>query len=117
VFDFTSPPSLVDRYQASPDLRKRVFTDPFDTISVMTMNLAVRPLDDVHVRRAINFAIDKNRLRPILKRYVTNSSIATHLGLDSEEENLLQNYAPFGDGSGDLEAAKAEHELKSTLAG
>ena len=108
VFDFTDSPSLVARYQAAPDLRPRVFTDVFDAISVLTINVAVPPLDDVHVRRAINFAIDKGALRPILARHLTNSTIATHIGLDSEEENLLQNYSPFGNGTGDLQAAKSE---------
>jgi ABC-type transport system substrate-binding protein len=33
---------------------------------------------------------------------------ATHIGLDSFEDNLLVNYTPYGDGSGDLQAAKQE---------
>ena len=33
VFDFTAPNSLVERYQATPDLRERVHVTPFDTVT------------------------------------------------------------------------------------
>ncbi|MDP9331247.1 MAG: ABC transporter substrate-binding protein [Actinomycetota bacterium] len=108
VFDYVAPPSMARRYQSSPSLQDRLFIDPSDTTSVMTMDLAVPPLDDVHVRKAINLAIDKTALEPILARYLTFSSVATHIGLNSEESDLLQNYAPFGSGGGDVGAAQDE---------
>ncbi|MEA2460910.1 MAG: peptide/nickel transport system substrate-binding protein [Actinomycetota bacterium] len=45
VFDFISPPDLVERYQASPKLRDRVYGVDFDTQSVLLMNLAVSPVE------------------------------------------------------------------------
>jgi peptide/nickel transport system substrate-binding protein len=108
VGDFTAPPPLVERFQRSPTLRNRVVAGSFDVVMTMTLNLASPPLDDVHVRRAINFAVDKVPMRPIIARYVSNSTVAAHVGLDSEEDNLLLNYAPFGTGEGDPRAAAAE---------
>jgi peptide/nickel transport system substrate-binding protein len=108
VGDFTAPPPLVERYQRSPALRRRVVAEPFDVIMTMTLNVATPPLDDVHVRRAINFAVAKEPMRPILARFVSNSNVATHVGLDSEEDDLLLDYAPYGRGQGDPRSAAAE---------
>jgi ABC-type transport system substrate-binding protein len=107
VFDFTAPNALVERYQATPALRDRVHVTPFDTVTVLLLNVATPPLDDVHVRRALNYAIDKAALVPVF-RAMTSSTPATHLGTDGVEGNLLANYAPYGTGMGDLEAAHGE---------
>jgi peptide/nickel transport system substrate-binding protein len=107
VFDFTAPNSLVERYQATPDLRDRVHVTPFDTVTILMLNVATAPLDDVHVRKALNYAIDKTALVPVF-RAMTTSTPATHLATDGVEGNLLRNYAPYGTGVGDLEAAHRE---------
>ena len=49
----------VARYRQDPELSERVFVDTADVAYYITMNLAVPPFDDVHVRRAVNLAIDK----------------------------------------------------------
>jgi ABC-type transport system substrate-binding protein len=107
VFDFTAPSDLVERYQASPALRDRVHVTPFDTVTVLMLNVATPPLDDIHVRKALNYAIDKTALVPVF-RAMTTSTPATHLATDGVEGNLLANYAPYGTGAGDLEAAHRE---------
>lgn len=108
VGDFTAPPSLVERLQRSPKLSDRVFVDPSDVITTMTLNLAVPPLDDIQVRKALNLVIDRQTLRPILTRFVSTANVSTHIGLDSVESNLLLNYAPYGGGQGATQQAKAE---------
>ena len=80
---------------------------PFDTVTMLLLNVAVPPLDDVHVRRALNYAIDKTALVPVF-RAMTTSAPATHVGTDGVEGGLLANYAPYGAGEGDLEAAHRE---------
>jgi peptide/nickel transport system substrate-binding protein len=108
LFDWLASNDIVHRFEASPSLRDNVFVGQQDALTEMYLNLAVPPLDDIHVRRAINLAIDKRALEPLL---FTPSQVASHIGPDGMENDLLLNYAPYGDGSGDLRAAKAEMAL------
>jgi ABC-type transport system substrate-binding protein len=108
VFDWNTPVSIVNRYDASATLRNRVFTDPLDSVSTLTLNLAVPPLDDLHVRRAINDAVARSALVPIFTRYLTTANVASHLAPDALENDLLLNYAPYGNGDPNLDAARAE---------
>jgi peptide/nickel transport system substrate-binding protein len=81
---------------------------PRDEVRFLSLNLAMPPLDDVHVRRAMNFAIARG---PLL-HYWNNSHLPavtdTHVGLDDQENNLLLNFDPYHASSGDLKAAKRE---------
>jgi peptide/nickel transport system substrate-binding protein len=105
ILDWPASQGIVKRYEASPTLRSNLLVDRQDALTSMFLNLAVPPLDDLHVRKAINLAIDKRAL----ERYLfTTSQVSTHIGPDGMEGDLLLNYAPYGDGSGDLEAAKKE---------
>jgi peptide/nickel transport system substrate-binding protein len=83
-------------------------TSPRDQLSFLSLNLAMPPLDDVHVRRAINFAIAR---RPLL-RFWNNKDLPavpqTHVGLDDQENNLLLNFDPYHAATGDLKAARRE---------
>jgi peptide/nickel transport system substrate-binding protein len=108
LFDWLASNEIVHTFEASPDLRDNVFVGQQDALTEMSLNLAVPPFDDVHVRRAVNLAIDKRALQPLL---FTSSQSATHIGPDGMENDLLLNYAPLGDGSGDLSAAKDEMAL------
>jgi peptide/nickel transport system substrate-binding protein len=107
VYDFISPPDLVEHYQASPKLRDQVYGVDFDVQTVLLLNLAVPPLDDVHVRRAWNLAIDKKALVAPFRQLATTKP-ATHMLPNSLEDDLLANYSPYGSGEPDLEAASAE---------
>ncbi|MGH2808515.1 MAG: ABC transporter substrate-binding protein [Actinomycetota bacterium] len=95
----------LERFDAS-----QVHSDLEDLVWYMTMNLTQRPFNDVHVRRALNFAIDKPR---VLEAWggETLASPATHIlpptltgGHPTAEE-----YDPYGHLDGpDLERARAE---------
>jgi ABC-type transport system substrate-binding protein len=90
-------------------LRDKVFVDALDASTTMSLNLAAPPLDDQHVRKAVSLAIDKEALIPILARdFSTLSTVKNHIGLDSQENNLLANYAPYGAGGPDLASAQEE---------
>jgi peptide/nickel transport system substrate-binding protein len=86
----------------------RAYTTSRDAIYYVGMNLAIPPLDDVHVRKALNFAIGRNALLPSFEKAGTAAAPITHVGLDSEENNLLLNFDPFGASTGNLAAAKEE---------
>jgi peptide/nickel transport system substrate-binding protein len=71
------------------------------------MNLAMPPFDDVHVRRAVNYAIDKAQLTGLVDGPVFGR-IAGHLGLNSLTDNLLLEYDPFATPGhrGDIDLAR-----------
>ncbi len=96
---------LQDRIHAGDDL----FT------AFISMNLATPPFDDIHVRKAVNYAIDKARLMTLAHRFKDTflqpvTVVATHVVPDIMENELLLGYDPYrthGD-HGDLRRARAE---------
>jgi peptide/nickel transport system substrate-binding protein len=116
VFDASAPVDQVDRYLADPSLERRVFLYPADYLYFMPMNVALPPFDDVHVRRAVNLAIDKVALvalansQPSFFLGPLYATVATHVGVDGVEDDLLQSYDPYTTPghAGDLAAARRE---------
>jgi ABC-type transport system substrate-binding protein len=116
VFDASAPVDQVNRYLANPSLKKRVFLYPADYFFFLPMNVALPPFDDVHVRRAVNWAIDKAGLVRLSnsKRYFfagpLYGTVATHIGVGSVENDLLHDYDPYATRAhrGDLQAARRE---------
>jgi peptide/nickel transport system substrate-binding protein len=108
--DWDAPPDAVKRYQASAELKNRVYETPADSVLFMQLNVADRPLDDVHVRKAMTYAIDKEAvLAAFEKQRELVAELATHIAPDSLEHNLLLHYDPYGpDHAGNLTAAKEE---------
>lgn len=111
VLDYSTiaPASQIDRYQADEELQSRVHVTPNDSVSFLSLNVAAPPFDDVHVRRAINLALDKQALRELTGGAVAGA-VATHVAPDSLEGNLLLNYDPYPseEQRGDIVAAKDE---------
>src|SRR5206468_1937689 len=62
LLDYPSPAEQVRRYQNDPALSTRVQIHPFGDVRFLSFNLADPPFDDVHVRKAINFVIDKQKV-------------------------------------------------------
>jgi ABC-type transport system substrate-binding protein len=73
------------------------------------MNLAMPPFDDLYVRKAVNYAVDKARIIQI-KGGPLAGLIAGHIAFDSMENNLLVAYDPYKTpgAQGDLSLAKQE---------
>jgi ABC-type transport system substrate-binding protein len=71
------------------------------------MNLAVPPFDDVNVRRALNYALDKEGFRQ-LRGGPLFGELAGHIFVDSLQGNALLDYNPYAtpNGRGDIDAAK-----------
>ena len=57
------PPQALERYSQDPAKRKYLHLNSGDGTYYLTMNLTQPPFDDVHVRRAMNWIIDKAALR------------------------------------------------------
>ncbi len=56
------PTADLVRVQADPDLKKQIFTQPLVAISYMFMNVDMKPFDNVKVRQALSWAIDRDKL-------------------------------------------------------
>jgi peptide/nickel transport system substrate-binding protein len=105
--DGVPPPQIIQEYQADPERRDQVFSFVGDGIYYISMNVAEPPFDDVNVRRALNFAIDKAGLMQIRGGPLFGEP-ATHAITNPLTNNLLADYNPFPspDFQGDIEAAQ-----------
>jgi ABC-type transport system substrate-binding protein len=106
------PPDQIQAYQEDPERRDRLFVNRRDFLRYIPLNLAVPPFDDVHVRMAVNYAIDKVALRDLRGGEIVGE-ITGHIALNSLENNLLVDYDPYAtDGNrGDVGRAKEEMRL------
>jgi ABC-type transport system substrate-binding protein len=112
VFDTRAPVqpplSQVAAYQRDPKLGA-VHTDSRDFQRFLTLNLAVPPLDDIHVRRAMWLVLDRQHL---LDAYggALAGQVPGHLALDSLEDNQLSQFHAYATpgNHGDLSAAQKE---------
>jgi peptide/nickel transport system substrate-binding protein len=101
------PPTVLRRYQHSSQLH----TNASDFTGYLTMNLTQPPFDDVHVRRAVNFVVDRDALRKA-RGGVSAGAIATHIAPNGILLDKLKGYAPYGTyGHGDVARARAEMKL------
>jgi peptide/nickel transport system substrate-binding protein len=103
-----APLDQIRTFVSNPSLG-RVEVDSHDVIRYVSMNLATPPFDDVHVRRAVAFAVDRAGVPAEYGGPVTGT-LTGHLALDSMEGNALLNFDPYrtADAHGRLEMAKAE---------
>jgi peptide/nickel transport system substrate-binding protein len=95
VFDVTAPDSqFIKTFSTTPDLKSRMHVNQTQGNYYATMNLGVPPFDDVHVRKAVNLAIDKEGLRRIGGGAITGE-IAGHFLPDSLVNDQLKDYNPY----------------------
>ncbi len=110
VVDADPPAEQLARYQADPELQRRLSVEARNSLWFITMNVAVPPFDDINVRRAVAYAIDEEELvaRLLASRSWLAGSIAsapiTHVVPDGMEQDLLAGYDPY---EASLDLAKA----------
>jgi ABC-type transport system substrate-binding protein len=99
---------LVDKVRANRTLGE-LNLNSRDTFRYISMNLAVPPFDDIHVRKAVNYIINKRALVDAYGGDV-GALIATHIAPDSLENNALADYDPYrtADYRGSLDLATQE---------
>jgi ABC-type transport system substrate-binding protein len=114
--DHTPPPDQLTAYATDPDKKQYLHANPSDGVRYLTFNMAIPPFDDVHIRKAVNFAVDKDAMRR-LKGGPPVGKIATHAIPDTLEtiagRALLADFDPYAtpDHAGDLAKAQAEMRL------
>jgi peptide/nickel transport system substrate-binding protein len=109
VVDGIVPPDKIREYQTNPDLQDRMNVYPSDAVRYISFNLAVPPFDDVHVRKAINWAFDKQGWRQ-LRGGPSTGEIAGHIFVNSLQNNILAEYDFYAtpNASGDMDKAQEE---------
>ncbi len=102
-------PQVLRKYSTDPELKDRLEIGAADRTWYITMNLAVPPFDDIHVRKAANLIMDKAGLQRAWGGPI-RGDIATHVIPNAMLNETLADYDPYAspDFEGDEEAAKAE---------
>jgi peptide/nickel transport system substrate-binding protein len=88
-----------------------VVIDDHDASRGIFLNVALPPFDDVHVRRAANYAVDKARLVELTGGPAA-ARTAGHLVTDSVLDNLLIDYDPYATPGSRGDIAKAQEEMR-----
>ena len=112
VVDGAVPPEVIRKYQTNPDLQSKINVYPSDALRYISFNFLVPPFDDIHVRKAFNWALDKQGMRQ-LRGGETTGEIAGHIMVNSLENNLLKDYDPYATPNSAGDIAKAKDEMKS----
>ena len=109
VVDGAVPPETIREYQTNPDLQSKINVYPSDALRYISFNFLMPPFDDVHVRKAFNWALDKEGMRQ-LRGGATTGEIAGHIMVNSLQNDLLKDYDPYAtpNSAGDIEQAKEE---------
>jgi peptide/nickel transport system substrate-binding protein len=102
-------PFIIGKHAKSAQQRGRLRVNSWGEVVYIAMNLTQPPFDDVHVRRAMNWIVDRAALRDAYGGPMAGPT-ARHILPDELLDNRLKDFAPFktpGD-HGNLARAKAE---------
>jgi peptide/nickel transport system substrate-binding protein len=108
--EVSSPaPKTIRQYATNPSIKKFMIPNVGDRTNYLSMNLTQPPFDDVHVRKAMNWIIDKAALQKAWGGPIPGT-IATHIVPPVLYNNGLAEYDPYStpNESGDLGKAQAE---------
>jgi len=103
---------VLRQYATSSTLKPRLEVRSGDRTWYITMNLTQPPFDDIHVRKAMNWVMDKQALRRAWGGPL-HGGIATHIVPNTMFSNQLVGFDPYKtpNASGDLAKAQAEMKL------
>jgi len=87
------PLATIRAYESDPS-KGTVDVEPRDGVRFISLNLATPPFDDLHVRRAVAFALDRKALEEKFGGEVSGA-VTGHIALDSMEDDALVNYDPY----------------------
>ncbi|HUY71078.1 MAG TPA: ABC transporter substrate-binding protein [Gaiellaceae bacterium] len=109
----TLPPDVLQKYATTPSLKPYFHQDGGDRTWYLTMNTTQPPFDDIHVRRAMNWLMDKAALVQAWGG-PTIGSVANHIVPDTLFNNQLSEYAPYKTAGNHGSAAKAMAAMKGS---
>ena len=107
----SEPPEVLREYSQDEELQPFLHVNAGDRTWYITMNLTQPPFDDIHVRKAANFVMDKEGLRrawggPLF------GEIANHIVPDVMLNDTLSDYVPYPSEGDAGDAAAAMEEMK-----
>ena len=106
-FGLSINPEDGERYRADPSLVGGLLTGQQNGLASLQMDLAMPPFDDLNVRRAVMYAIDREAIFSGAGiAFAGVADLPPHLAPDSLEGDLLASYDPYPDHAGDLQAAR-----------
>jgi peptide/nickel transport system substrate-binding protein len=112
--DSKPPRTTIGQYTTNSSLKNLMHINAGDRTWYIDMNLATPPFDDIHVRKAVNYVIDKAAMQQAWGGS-TSGAIATHIMppevLNGQLTDAFNPYATPNNG-GDL--AKAQAEMKQS---
>jgi peptide/nickel transport system substrate-binding protein len=102
------PPDVLEKYATTPSLKPYFHQNQGDRTWYLTMNLTQPPFDDIHVREAMNWIMNKVALIQAWGGPVMGT-VANHIAPDTIFDNQLAEYAPYATpgNTGSLAKAKA----------
>jgi peptide/nickel transport system substrate-binding protein len=103
----TIPPDVLQKYSTTPSLKQYFHQNQGDRTWYLTMNITQPPFDDIHVRKAMNWLMNKVQLIQAWGGPV-EGSVANHIAPDTLFDNQLAEYAPYATpgNTGSLSKAK-----------
>jgi peptide/nickel transport system substrate-binding protein len=104
-----SLPDVLRKYVTQDELKDRLKINSADRTWYIYLNLTIPPFDDLHVRKAASFVMDKTGLQRAWGGE-TSGVVATHIVPNAMFGGDLADFDPYPspDHAGDVEAAKAE---------
>ena len=97
------------KIQSNPTLKKNADSAPTARLNYISMSQSVPPFDNVHCRRAVEYATDKAAMQTAWGGPLSGGDVATHLMMPLIPGNQDMNPYPSGPGNhGDVAKAKAE---------
>ena len=109
----TASPKVFREYQTNASKRKYLKSNSADGTYYITMNLTQPPFDDVHVRKAMNWVMDREALRKAWGGPVAGE-IAEHIIPNPMLLGRLNNFQPFKTPGDRGSVAKALAEMKKS---
>jgi len=106
-------PPILQKYVQDSSLKPSLHINSGDRTWYLTMNLTQRPFDDVHVRRAMNWVMNKSALRKAWGG-PTAGDIANHVVPDSMFNDQLKNFKPYATAGDTGSVAKAKAAMKGS---
>jgi peptide/nickel transport system substrate-binding protein len=107
------PPQTLERYARSADLRRHLEIHPADFTFYVAMNLTQPPFDDIHVRRAMNWVLDKAAMLQAWGGPLVGK-IATHIVPNTLFNNQLSEYDPYRTAGSHGSVAKAKAAMRGS---
>jgi peptide/nickel transport system substrate-binding protein len=112
VLDQPSTPLELETFQRDPRLARQISPQFYDDATeAIWMNLTVPPFDDLHVRKAVEWIVD----RAALTRFhggPSSGEVATHIVPPSMAGSLPTSYDPYPSAKHHGDLARAQQEMR-----